>query len=109
MFCENLADGYIWSDPPNYWENVVWPAYLKAHKHLFVDGDINGDAVQINSDSGSPTPRYLATTTARRPVAGLIVLPAEDETLERLVEISCIELKAFQTVLIEGATDWRFA
>jgi hypothetical protein len=108
MFCQNLADGYIWSHPPNYWENVVWPAYLKAHKDLFAEGAVNRDAVRINSDSGSPTPNSMATATARRPVAGLIVLPAEDETLERLIEISCIELKAFQTTLIEGATDWRF-
>lgn len=37
-------EGALWRDPPNYWEQIVYPAYVRAHKHLFKDEDIeNGD------------------------------------------------------------------
>lgn len=31
--------GDVWVDPPRYFEKIVWPAYIKAHEHIF-DGDI---------------------------------------------------------------------
>ncbi|KAF5384514.1 hypothetical protein D9757_006405 [Collybiopsis confluens] len=33
-------EGDTWRDPPQYWEKIVWPAYLKAHKHIFKEGDV---------------------------------------------------------------------
>ncbi|KAJ8521172.1 hypothetical protein ONZ45_g2089 [Pleurotus djamor] len=35
----HTAEGALWRDPPEYWETIVYPAYLDAHRHLFVDGD----------------------------------------------------------------------
>jgi len=35
----HTAEGGLWRDPPNYWEQVVWPAYIEAHKHVFENGD----------------------------------------------------------------------
>ncbi|KAK7021927.1 ribosylnicotinamide kinase [Paramarasmius palmivorus] len=35
-----VKEGDIWRDPPQYWEKIVWPAYLRAHQHLFEDGDV---------------------------------------------------------------------
>ncbi|KAK9374710.1 P-loop containing nucleoside triphosphate hydrolase protein [Lipomyces chichibuensis] len=32
----------FWVDPPGYFENIVWPGYVKAHKHLFVGEDLEG-------------------------------------------------------------------
>ncbi|KAK9237565.1 P-loop containing nucleoside triphosphate hydrolase protein [Lipomyces kononenkoae] len=32
----------FWVDPPGYFENIVWPGYVKAHKHLFEGEDIEG-------------------------------------------------------------------
>lgn len=33
-------------DPPHYFERVVYPAYVEAHKHLFADEDVeNGPLV----------------------------------------------------------------
>ncbi|TFK22411.1 P-loop containing nucleoside triphosphate hydrolase protein [Coprinopsis marcescibilis] len=32
-------EGDTWTDPPNYWEKIVWPAYINAHKHLFENED----------------------------------------------------------------------
>lgn len=37
-------EGTLWRDPPHYWEQIVYPAYVKAHSHLFIAGDLeNGD------------------------------------------------------------------
>lgn len=32
-------EGELWRDPPNYWEQIVWPAYIEAHKHIFENGN----------------------------------------------------------------------
>lgn len=29
-----LADGNTWTDPPGYFDTIVWPAYTKAHAHI---------------------------------------------------------------------------
>ncbi|KAL8276317.1 hypothetical protein RQP46_011283 [Phenoliferia psychrophenolica] len=36
------ADIYeaAWKDPPGYWDNFTWPAFLSAHRQLFIDGDV---------------------------------------------------------------------
>lgn len=31
----SAAAGDVWVDPPNYFEQVVYPAYVKAHSHMF--------------------------------------------------------------------------
>lgn len=100
------VDGYIWSDPPDYWDNVVWPAYLKAHQHLLVNRDINGTTAQPDSDPEFMAPINEGDTKERQSAAGLIVLPAENTTVDELVEISCKELRAFLTVLMERETGW---
>jgi len=33
-------EGSLWRDPPHYWEQIVWPAYVEAHKDILADGDI---------------------------------------------------------------------
>lgn len=38
----STVDGF-WVDPPHYFEQIVWPAYEKSHKYLFVGGDINAE------------------------------------------------------------------
>lgn len=30
----------MWRDPPNYWEQIVWPAYVKAHTDMLENGDL---------------------------------------------------------------------
>jgi nicotinamide/nicotinate riboside kinase len=34
------TEGDVWRDPPHYWEKVVWPAYIRAHKHMFEGEDV---------------------------------------------------------------------
>ncbi|KAL4266552.1 P-loop containing nucleoside triphosphate hydrolase [Pleurotus pulmonarius] len=48
----DLLEGALWRDPPQYWENIVYPAYVEAHRHLFADGDVEhgkltGDAEKL--------------------------------------------------------------
>ena len=40
--------GYVtiegfWADPPGYVDKIVWPNYVKDHKFLFHDGDVDGE------------------------------------------------------------------
>lgn len=32
--------GDVWQDPPHYFDNIVYPAYVEAHKQLFENGDV---------------------------------------------------------------------
>ena len=33
-------EGSLWRDPPLYWEQIVYPAYVRAHQGLFEGGDV---------------------------------------------------------------------
>lgn len=40
--------GYVtlegfWQDPPGYVDDIVWPNYVKDHKFLFRDGNVDGE------------------------------------------------------------------
>jgi len=43
-------EGLMWKDPPYYWDQIVWPAYLYANKHLFVNEDV--ERGQIKKEEG---------------------------------------------------------
>jgi nicotinamide/nicotinate riboside kinase len=36
----DTAEGSLWRDPPHYWEQIVWPAYVEAHRDVFENGDV---------------------------------------------------------------------
>ena len=41
------GEGYVtiegfWKDPEGYWEDVVWPNYVREHAGLFKNGDVEG-------------------------------------------------------------------
>lgn len=35
---EDAAQGTVWTDPPGYFDDIVYPAYVKAHSGVFKDG-----------------------------------------------------------------------
>lgn len=37
---DDAAAGGVWVDPPNYFTNIVYPAYVKAHAEMFESGDV---------------------------------------------------------------------
>ncbi|KAL9103578.1 MAG: hypothetical protein Q9163_001380 [Psora crenata] len=45
-------NGYVtlqgfWQDPPRYFEDVVWPNYMREHAWLFPRGDVEGEVVDV--------------------------------------------------------------
>lgn len=36
----DYLEGALWRDPPHYWEQIVWPAYVAAHKDIVENGDV---------------------------------------------------------------------
>jgi len=48
----HTADGKTWQDPPEYWDQIIWPAYLLAHSHMFKEGAVETAALDQNSWAG---------------------------------------------------------
>ncbi|KIM21630.1 hypothetical protein M408DRAFT_80281 [Serendipita vermifera MAFF 305830] len=93
------ADGYMWRDPPEYWDNLVWPAYLEAHQRMFIDGNVNGEAIEpvpTSSRDDSTNPSSFGG-----PVANLIVLPAENASIQDLFDLACNKLETFMLRLLD--------
>lgn len=43
-------EGSFWQDPPLYWDQIVYPAYVDAHQHLFENGDVERGKLAGNID-----------------------------------------------------------
>ncbi|KAH7883127.1 hypothetical protein F5I97DRAFT_1960381 [Phlebopus sp. FC_14] len=71
------TEGTLWHDPPQYWEQVVYPAFLEAHRDLFENGD-----VEQGKPSGVTVKELMVLETARM------------ETTD-VVAACCAKLKAF--------------
>jgi nicotinamide/nicotinate riboside kinase len=67
-------EGALWRDPPHYWEQIVWPAYLRAHRDVFVNGD-----VETGRSSGK--------------IGGLVVVEGMNTTMGEMVDVVCEKLK----------------
>jgi nicotinamide/nicotinate riboside kinase len=63
-------EGTFWRDPPDYWENIVWPAYVDAHSRIFENGDV---------EHGKPT----------GVIEGLVLLETLDMSMTEAVERCC--------------------
>ncbi|GAA6003932.1 hypothetical protein JCM10207_006473 [Rhodosporidiobolus poonsookiae] len=74
----HTAEGSLWQDPPNYWDLCVWPAYLRAHRPFFVDGNV---------ETGAVDPAV---------VEGVRVFEAKELGMEKMVEQACEAL--YETV-----------
>jgi len=64
-----------WQDPPGYWEDIIYPAFLDAHKDIFMDGDVEHGQL---------------TST----VNGLILIESLEISMSNAVEKCCSVLKA---------------
>ena len=63
-------EGALWRDPPNYWEQIVWPAYVDAHKDMLDNGDV---------EHGKPNGK----------VPGLILLEGLELSMTDMVDRVC--------------------
>ena len=64
----------VWQSPPLYWERIVYPAYKRAHEHLFKDGDV---------EDGELIPGV---------VKNLRILEGSKMGIEAMLERSCQEI-----------------
>jgi nicotinamide/nicotinate riboside kinase len=67
-------EGQLWRDPPNYWEQIVWPAYIEAHKHVFENGNWESGASSNN-------------------VGGLLIIDELETGMTRAVNQVCEKMK----------------
>lgn len=65
-------EGTLWRDPPHYWEQIVWPAYVAAHERM-----LGGD-VEHGRPSGS--------------VPELILIEGLELKVDDMVERVCTQL-----------------
>lgn len=50
--------GGFWTDPPGYFDDIVWKWYVKDHQHLFEKNDIDGP-LREDRYLNLQTPAYL--------------------------------------------------
>ena len=117
MLVQFSSEGSLWQDPPGYWDDIVWPAYRKAHKDIFIAGDVSeGDPVP--ADDTEPTSEISGTTDVSssnessttsslsprcgQPVAHLMVLPAETIPINELFDKTCKTLQAYLASGLQG-------
>ena len=80
-------EGDLWRDPPDYWENIVYPAYVDAHKDVFENGDVESGKLAKNVD-------------------GLVLLDMLDTSMTEAVERCCeIIYGVAKTAYSSAATD----
>ncbi|KAJ7668469.1 hypothetical protein DFH06DRAFT_1181813 [Mycena polygramma] len=72
----HTAEGTLWRDPPHYWENIVYPAYVDANRDVFEGGDV---------EKGAPTSK----------VEGLVLLESLEMSMGDAVSRSCEVISAF--------------
>ncbi|WVF67248.1 hypothetical protein IAT40_001996 [Kwoniella sp. CBS 6097] len=56
---DDAAAGDVWVDPPGYFGKIVWPGYIKAHKHIFEsisDSTVNPGPERDSSADPDPRP-----------------------------------------------------
>ncbi|KAK7472980.1 ribosylnicotinamide kinase [Stygiomarasmius scandens] len=70
----HTAEGSLWRDPPHYWEQIVWPAYIEANQQVFQDGDL---------EKGAPSDK----------VKGLVLIEAIQMDMKDIVDKSCVALE----------------
>ncbi|GJF00105.1 nicotinamide riboside kinase [Phanerochaete sordida] len=68
----HTAEGALWQDPPAYWEQIVWPAYVRAHARM-LGGDV---------EHGRPTDA----------VPGLVLVEGLERSMGATVDTVCARL-----------------
>ncbi|KAJ7690668.1 P-loop containing nucleoside triphosphate hydrolase protein [Mycena rosella] len=69
-------EGTLWRDPPLYWEQIVYPAYVDASRDVFEAGDV---------ERGAPSGK----------VAGLVLLESLEMSMGDAVSQSCKVISGF--------------
>jgi len=75
-----LEDGEVWEDPPFYFDEIVWPAYVEAHRRMFEQGDVEHGALVKTTTNDAPD---------GGPVKDMVLLEAEGYTKEQACRSAC--------------------
>ncbi|GJJ06036.1 hypothetical protein Clacol_000223 [Clathrus columnatus] len=70
-------EGSLWRDPPYYWEQIVYPAYVRAHQHLFTDGDVE------NGELNNRVPDLIMLDGTKQDMSQML-----SRAMERVLEVS---------------------
>ncbi|PWN38400.1 P-loop containing nucleoside triphosphate hydrolase protein [Meira miltonrushii] len=80
------AENTVWQDPPGYFEHVIWPGYVQAHKNMFVNEDIeHGSLVDVKEDQ----------PTDGAPVKNLLLIEGQGTHINDVVKSSVNEIVRF--------------
>ena len=66
-------EGALWRDPPHYWEQIVWPAYVRAHSEMLEGGDV---------EHGRPTSK----------VKDLVLIEGLEKSMDDVIDLVCDRL-----------------
>ncbi|PKI82618.1 Pob3p [Malassezia vespertilionis] len=81
-----LDNGSVWHDPPFYFDEIVWPAYLEAHAAMFENNDV---------ETGAPLTASPADRHDGGPVQHLVVIEGESMAPEAVAHASCEAIWSF--------------
>ena len=85
-----LDDGEVWEDPPFYFDEIVWPAYMEASSHMFENGDVERGAPIVPSGHG-----FISQDGG--PLRDLQVLEVEHCTKKQVTLAATNHIHAFLT------------
>lgn len=97
-----LEDGTVWEDPPFYFDEIVWPAYVEAHGGLFsgnVESGVPADASASDTErDGAPVDGLVLFDGCERAGAkNVVVVPKVDRSGTELALAVCGVLLARMT------------
>ena len=96
-------EGSLWRDPPGYFDDIVYPAYVRAHTHVFEAGDVEQGAVSppFPTEKDKSTSSDIAITNGQpgevvedgkrqgRPVENLLLLDCLSMNMDQIFERAC--------------------
>ncbi|GHJ84679.1 hypothetical protein NliqN6_1081 [Naganishia liquefaciens] len=88
--------GDVWQDPPHYFDNIVYPAYVDAHRKLFTNQDVEKGELASDwyrrvmgrhAEAGKEDDKVAEVFTPAEGSRGMQEMVAKG--LERIYEVAC--------------------
>lgn len=80
----------MWVDPPYYFPEIVYPAYIRAHAHLFENDDVeHGRLIEFSDDAAAVAVGQTQAPDYGAPVANLVLIDPLEMSVEELLARAC--------------------